>query len=404
MLPFSDEGAVYLNFERVNVNLSDKRDYYEVLGVNKNSTEDEIKKAYRKLAKKYHPDLNPNDKSAEQNFKEVNEAYDVLSDKSKRSRYDQFGHAGTDPNYGQGSGGGYGFYSDSPFGADIDLGDIFGSFFGGFGGSRGRQERYSRGADIEIAVNISFLEAAKGCSKKISYDCIEKCTVCSGSGAKAGTSPKTCSTCGGKGQVVVSQRTPFGIMQTTRTCEKCGGTGEIIDSPCTNCGGKGRLRNKKEIEVNIPAGISNHQILNVSGKGNAGKHGAPSGDLHLYINVAPHPVFERKDYDVWCEIPITFSQAALGADIVVPTIDGKVECHVHAGTQNGDVFKLKGKGIPKLHGRGTGDQFIKVHIEVPKNLNVSQQKALREFENSLSDKNYQKHKSFFDRIKSLFEN
>ena len=400
MLPCSDKGARNLEFERVKMKLADKRDYYEILGVNKNSSEDEIKKAYRRLAKKYHPDLNPGDKESEQKFKEVNEAYDVLSDQSKRSKYDQFGHAGTDPNYGA---GGYSYYSESPFGSDIDLGDIFGSFFGGFGGARTRPNSRVRGSDIEMTVNISFLEAAKGCTRKIAYERIESCDKCSGTGAKPGTSPKTCAACGGKGQIVMNQRTPFGIMQTSRTCERCGGTGKTIEIPCGRCGGQGRVRAKTEIEVNIPAGVSSKQILNVAGKGNAGKNGAEPGDLHLYINVAPHSIFKRRDYDVWCDIPITFSQAALGADIIVPTIEGKVECHVREGTQNGDVFKLKGKGIPKLHGRGNGDQFVKVHIEVPKNLTSVQQKALKEFENTLTEKNYQKRKSFFDRIKELFE-
>ncbi len=384
--------------------MSEKRDYYEVLGIDKNASEDEIKKAYRKLAKKYHPDLNPGDKSAEIKFKEVSEAYDVLSDKTKKARYDQFGHASTDPNYG--ASGGYNYYSESPFGPDIDLGDIFGSFFGGFGGGRSRYNSNAsrRGTDVEITVNISFIEAAKGCKKKINYEKIETCQKCSGTGAKEGTHPKKCNNCNGSGQIVINQRTPFGVMQTSRTCTNCGGSGKIIESPCNSCGGNGRVRKNKEIEINIPAGIDSKQILNVSGQGNAGKNGAESGDLHIYINVAAHPVFERKDYDVWCDVPITFSQAALGADIVVPTIDGKVEYHVHEGTQNGDVFRLKGKGIPKLHGRGCGDQFVKVHIEVPKNLNSSQRKALAEFENALTEKNYQKRRSFFDRLRNLFEN
>lgn len=384
--------------------MSEKRDYYEVLGVNKNASADEIKKAYRRLAKQYHPDLNPGDKTSEQKFKEVNEAYDVLSDQSKKSRYDQFGHAGTDPNYGGGSGG-YGYYSENPFGADFDLGDIFGSFFGGFGGARSsRYDGPRRGTDVEVSLNISFLEAAKGCTKKVSYENIDTCSKCSGTGAKHGTSAKTCGACGGRGQTVISQRTPFGTMQTTRTCDRCGGAGKVIETPCEHCAGKGRVRTRKEIEVNVPAGVNNKQILNVSGRGNAGKNGAESGDLHIYINVESHPVFERKEYDVWCEVPITFSQAALGANIVVPTIDGKVEYQIHKGTQNGDIFKLKGKGIPKLHGRGNGDQFVKVHIEVPKSLTMSQEKLLREFEETLTEKNYQRRRSFFDRIRGLFEN
>ncbi len=383
--------------------MAEKRDYYEVLGVDKNASDDEIKKAYRKLAKKYHPDLNESDKAAEQKFKEVSEAYDVLSDKTKKAQYDQFGHAGTDPGYG-GSSGRYSYYSESPFGADFDFGDIFSSFFGGFGGGK---SRYStnvprRGADVEINLDISFLEAAKGCTKKISYNHVENCESCGGSGAKKGTVPKTCSVCGGSGQVVVSQQTPFGVMQTSHACDRCSGTGRIVEFPCPGCSGKGKIRAKKEIEVTIPAGVSSKQILNVSGRGDAGKNGGEAGDLHLYINVAPHPIFERNDYDILCEVPITFSQAALGADITVPTLDGKVEYHIHEGTQNGDIFKLKGKGIHKLHGRGTGDEYVKVHIEVPRNLSQNQKDMLSEFEKNLTEKNYQKRKTFFDRIKNLF--
>lgn len=384
--------------------MSEKRDYYEVLEVSKNATDDEIKKAYRKLAKKYHPDLNQGDKSAEQKFKEVNEAYDVLSDKTKKARYDQFGHAGTDPNYGGGSGGGYSYYGGNPFGDDIDLGDIFSSFFGGFGGGRNHANSNSphRGSDVETEVNISFVEAAKGCKKKIAFEHIENCNSCNGSGAKHGTSPKICAACNGSGQVFVSQRTPFGVMQTSRTCDKCGGAGKIIEHPCSSCAGRGRKKAHKEIEVNIPAGISSKQILNVSGHGNAGKNGGEYGDLHLYINVAPHTLFKRNEYDIWCDIPITFTQAALGADIIVPTLDGKVEYHIHEGTQNGDVFKLRGKGIHKLHGVGTGDEYVKVHIEVPRNLSNEQKTMLTDFEKTMSDKNYQKRKSFFERIKDLF--
>lgn len=384
--------------------MPEKRDYYEVLGVNKSASDDEIKKAYRKLAKKYHPDLNPGDKAAEQNFKEVNEAYDVLSDKTKKARYDQFGHAGTDPSYGGGGAGGYSYYGGNPFGDDIDLGDIFSSFFGGFGGGRARTNSNAprRGSDVECELNISFLEAAKGCTKKVSYYSVEKCSECGGNGAKKGTSPKTCTACGGRGHVVVNQRTPFGVMQTTRTCDRCGGEGKIIETPCPSCSGKGRIRKHKEIEVNVPAGINSKQILNVPGRGNAGIRGGENGDLQIYVSVAEHPVFERKDYDVWCEVPITYSQAALGADITVPTIDGKVEYHIHEGTQNGDIFRLKGKGIPKLHGRGTGDQYVKVHIEVPRNLSEAQKDILKDFEKTLTEKNYQKRRTFFDRLKDLF--
>ncbi|HHV31006.1 molecular chaperone DnaJ [Caproiciproducens sp. LBM24188] len=376
--------------------MADKRDYYEVMGVPRNATDDEIKKAYRKLAKKYHPDLNPGDKEAEAKFKEINEAYEVLSDKDKKARYDQFGHAGVDPNFGGGAGG-------SPFTGDIDLGDIFNSFFGGFGGGRTvNPNAPRRGGDTETTVNISFEEAAKGCSKTISFDRIDDCSDCGGSGAQRGTSAKTCPQCGGTGQVRISQRTPFGVVQTARTCNRCGGSGRVIDTPCHTCGGSGKVRKKKTIEINIPAGIDNDQVLNVGGQGNAGTNGGPSGDLHVYINVRPHPIFERRGVDVWCEMPITFSQAALGAEVVVPTIDGKVSYAIHEGTQPGDVFKLKGKGIPRLSGRGRGDQYVRITIEVPKNLTDRQKEILKEFDSATGEKNYQKRKGFFDKLKNMF--
>jgi len=378
--------------------LAEKRDYYEVMGVPKNATDDEIKKAYRKLAKKYHPDLNPGDKSAEAQFKELNEAYEVLSDKDKKARYDQFGHAGVDPNFGGGAGGG------SPFAGDIDLGDIFNSFFGGgFGGGRAANPNAPRrGGDTEATVNISFEEAAKGCKKNIAYQKVESCSDCSGTGAQRGTSAKSCSNCGGTGQVHINQRTPFGTVQTSRSCDRCGGTGKVIESPCKTCGGTGRVRKQKTIEINVPAGIDNEQVLSVSGQGNAGVNGGPSGDLRVYVNVRPHPIFERRGNDVWCEIPITFTQASLGAEVVVPTIDGRVSYSVREGTQPGDVFKLKGKGIPHISGRGRGDQFVRVTVEVPKNLSQKQKSILQEFDSVAEDKNYQKRKTFFDKIKTMF--
>jgi molecular chaperone DnaJ len=386
--------------------LAEKRDYYEILGVPKNATDAEIKKAYRQLAKKYHPDLHPGDKDAESKFKEVNEAYEVLSNKNKRARYDQFGQAGVDPNFGGGAGG-------SPFTGDINIDDIFNSVFdgfggfGGFSGFGGNTRRHSanvprRGSDSESSVSISFEEAAKGCVKTVSYDQVAACSDCHGTGAKSGTSARTCPQCGGSGQVRVSQRTPFGVVQTTRTCDRCGGSGRVIDTPCPVCGGNGHVRQHRTIEINIPAGIDNGQILNVSGKGNTGLNGGPSGDLHVSVSVRPHPIFERRGNDIWCEMPITFSQAALGADVVVPTIDGRVEYQVHAGTQPGDVFKLRGKGIPKLGSRGRGDQYVKMTVEVPKNLSQKQKDILREFESVGEERNYQKRKSFFDKIKNMF--
>ena len=380
--------------------MADKRDYYEVLGVSKGASDDEIKKAFRQSAKKYHPDLNPGDKEAESKFKEVNEAYEVLSDKEKRARYDQFGHAGVDPSYGAGAGGG------SPFGQDIDFGDIFNSVFGGFGGfgggRRSNPNAPRRGTDVEATVTISFEEAAKGCKKQIAYNRIVTCEDCNGTGAQKGTTAKTCSVCGGRGQVTVNQRTPFGVVQTTRQCDACKGQGKVIDTPCRTCNGNGHVKKHSTVEVNIPAGMSDNNILNVGGRGNTGKNGGPSGDLHVYVNVRPHPIFERRGDDVWCELPLTFAQAALGAEVTVPTLDGKVSYSVHEGTQPNDVFKLKGKGIPHINGRGRGDQYVKVTIEIPKNLSQKQKEMIKSFDSSATDKNYQKRKGFKDILKNFF--
>ena len=378
----------------------DKRDYYEVLGVDKSVSDDELKKAYRKAAKKYHPDLNPGDKEAEQKFKEVNEAYEVLSDKEKRARYDQFGHAGVDPNYGAGAGGyGGGFTGD--FG---DLGDIFSSFFGGsFGG--GRQSNPNaprRGNDTAAAVNLSFEEAAKGCRKTVKVTKIDNCKECGGSGAEKGSTSKTCPVCHGTGQVSATQRTPFGVMQTQKVCDNCHGRGKIIDKPCHTCAGKGRIRHTVEQTVDIPAGIDDGQVINLRGGGDAGANGGPSGDLRINVNVRPHPIFERNGYDVYCEIPITFAQAALGDEIVVPTLDGKVKFTIHEGTQPGDEFKLRGKGIQRLNYAGKGDEYVKITVEVPRDLSKAQKDKLREFDSVTNEKNYKKKKSFSEKIKSFF--
>ena len=380
--------------------MADKRDYYEVLGVEKGVSDDDLKKAFRKQAKMYHPDLHPNDKEAEAKFKEVNEAYEVLSDKEKRARYDRFGFAGVDPNYGAGSaayGGG------NPFAQDIDLNDIFNSFFGGFGGSSARNRNAPRkGSDVETSVTITFEEAAKGCKKEIQYDIIDTCKECNGTGAEKGTDLKTCPACNGKGQATVNKRTPFGVVQTTQTCEKCRGKGKIIENPCKKCSGAGRTKTTKTVTVTVPAGIGHEQILNISGHGNSGYNGGPAGDLHVYINVKRHDIFERKGDDVWCEIPLTFTQAALGHEVIVPTLDGKVSYNVHAGTQPGDVFKLKGKGIQHLNSKGRGDQYVKVTIEVPRNLNSKQKEALQNFDSLCQSANYQKSTSFFEKVKKLF--
>ena len=377
--------------------MADKRDYYEVLGVQKGASDDEIKKAYRKSAKLYHPDLHPGDKEAEEKFKEVNEAYEVLSDSEKRARYDQFGHAGVDPNFGAGGG--------SPFGQDMDIGDIFNSFFGGFGGFGGNRRQNPnaprRGNDVETQVTITFEEAAKGCKKTITYNNVVTCSDCHGTGAQKGTQAKTCSACSGTGRVTVSQRSPFGVVQTQRACDACRGKGRIIEQPCKKCSGSGRVRETKKVDVTIPAGISNEQILNVGGHGNSGINGGPAGDLHVYVRVKPHDIFERRGDDVWCEMPITVTQAILGSEVTVPTLDGKVSYSVHEGTQPGDVFKLKGKGIPHLGGRGRGDQYVRMNIEIPKSLSSKQKEEVKKLSSLFSDKNFAKQKSFREKLKKL---
>ena len=381
--------------------MADKRDYYEVLGVNKGASDDEIKKAYRKMAKEYHPDLHPGDTVAEAKFKEVGEAYEVLSDPQKKSRYDQFGHAGVDPNFGAGGGGGWGGV-DVDFG---DIGDIFSSIFGGgFGGSTRRQNPNAprRGTDVGASVFISFEEAAKGCKKKVSVERITTCTDCSGSGAKRGTSPTTCPVCGGSGMVNHQQRTPFGVMQTQSPCTRCQGRGRIIENPCPTCGGQGRVRRAAEVGINIPAGIDDGQVITIPGHGNAGQNGGPAGDLQVQVAVRPHPLFERDGFNIWYELPITYAQAALGAEVEIPTLDGKIPYTIKDGTQPGDVLKVRGKGIPYINGRGTGDLLLKVVVEVPKNLSKEQKKLLQEFEAATGDKQYQKRKSFFDAIKKHF--
>lgn len=381
--------------------MADKRDYYEVLGVDKSVSDDELKKAYRKAAKKYHPDLNPGDAVAEQKFKEVNEAYEVLSDKEKRARYDQFGHAGVDPNFGANAGGGYGggFGGFGDFG---DLGDIFGSFFSGGGSSRRNPNAPQRGSDTAANVVVSFEEAAKGCKKKIKVTRIENCNDCGGSGAEKGSEVKTCAACHGNGYVTVMQRMGFATIQNQRPCEQCRGTGKIIDKPCRTCAGKGKIRHTVNEEIDILAGIDDGQVINIRGGGDAGTNGGPAGDLRVNVTVRPHPIFVRDGFDVYCEVPVTFAQATLGAEITVPTIDGKVKFTIHEGTQSGDEFKLKGKGIQRLHYGGRGDEYVKIAVEVPKNLSKQQKEKLKEFEKLCEDSNYKKKRSFSDKLKEFF--
>lgn len=379
-----------------------KRDYYEVLGVSKSSTDEEIKKAYRKLAKQYHPDLNPDDKEAEAKFKEVNEAYEVLSDKDKKARYDQFGHAGVDPQAGGGYGGGYGA-GGFDFG---DIGDIFEGFFGGgFGNSRRSNPNAPRqGRDVQTAITIDFFEACKGTKKQISIQRMENCSECSGSGAAPGSSPQVCPDCGGTGQVRVQQRTPFGAITTQKTCSRCQGKGKIISSPCQKCRGTGAVRVSKRLEITIPAGIHDGQVLTVRGQGDAGTNGGPSGDLNVSITVRPDVLFKRDGYDIWCEVPITYMQACLGDEIDVPTIDGTVKQVIKEGTQPGTVIQLRGRGVQNLNGRGRGDQYIELTIEVPKDLNKAQKDILRQFEAAITDKQYEKRKGFFQKLKKFVGN
>ena len=372
--------------------MAEKRDYYEVLGIQKGASEDEIKKAYKKLARKYHPDMNPGDKEAEEKFKEVNEANEVLSDPEKKARYDQFGFAGVDPNYGAGAGGGaYGGGFD--FG---DLGDIFGSFFGGgFGSQRRNPNAPQRGESIRASVSISFTEAAFGCEKSVTIERSEQCPTCKGSGCAPGTTPEICPDCHGSGTVQTRRQTPMGVFASNGPCRKCGGTGRLIHQPCSDCRGSGAVRKRRTIKVNIPAGIDHGQTISLRGQGGAGKNGGPAGDLLITVMVQPHEIFRRDGVDVFCEAPITFTQAVLGAELEIPTIDGKVKYSIPEGTQTGTVFRLKGKGVPVLNGRGRGDQYVTVVIETPRSLNKEQKEALRRFSETLGENNYEKRKSFF---------
>ena len=376
-----------------------KRDYYEVLGVAKGASDDDIKKAYRKLAKQYHPDLNPGDKQAEANFKEANEAYEILSDAQKKGRYDQYGHAGVDPSYGGGYPGGAG-----GFGFE-DIGDIFESFFGGsgfgFGGStRARNPNAPiKGSDIRVQMALDFMEAVKGVKKQVTLSHLQNCPDCGGTGAQKGTSPEKCADCGGTGQTRVSQRTPFGVVQTTKACPRCGGKGSVIKEPCKTCGTKGRVRHSKTLEVSVPAGIDDGQSFILRGEGDQGLNNGPPGDCVVSVSVRPDPLFERDGFDIWCEIPITYAQATLGDEITVPTVDGKVSYTVPEGTQPGTVFRLRNKGVPYVNGRGRGEQYVRVVLEVPKNLSSKQKDALKSFDALMGEKNYEKRRTFFDRIK-----
>ncbi len=376
-----------------------KRDYYEVLGVSKGASENEIKSAYRQMAKKYHPDANPGNKNAEEKFKEINEAYEVLKDGNKRATYDRFGHAGVGTS-AAGKPGAGGYSANVDFG---DMGDIFSDIFEGFFGGSARpsgrtQSRARRGADLRYDLTISFLESAKGKEVQLDIPRMETCQTCQGTGAKAGTKPKTCPTCQGAGQV----RSVQGFFSVMRTCPTCQGEGRIIDAPCSDCRGQGRKRVLRKISVRVPPGIETGGRLKISGEGEAGIQGGPRGDLYVVIQVESHSFFTREDDDVVCEVPVPLTLAALGGEVEVPTLDGRVTMKIPAGTQSGKVFRLRGKGFPNLRGLGSGDQLVAVQVEVPVKLNGKQKKLLEEFGQLGNEDNYAGVKAFYQKVKSMF--
>jgi len=380
-----------------------KRDYYEVLGLSKGATEEEIKKAYRKLARQYHPDVNKDDKEAAEKFKEINEAYHVLSDPEKRARYDQFGHAGVDQGEA-GDFGGFGGFGDfgnfGSFGEDI-FGDIFENFFGG-GMGRTRRSGPIRGADLRYDLSITLEEAAFGADKEIEVERMESCDICNGTGAKPGTRPKTCPQCQGSGQIKHVQNTAFGRFVNVTTCPACHGEGYIIEEPCHKCHGSGKIRVSRKIKVKIPAGVDTGSKLRMSGEGEPGQKGGPPGDLYIFIRVKPHKLFVRNGDDLIYETPISFVQAALGDEIEIPTLEEKVKLKIPEGTQPGTKFRLKGKGIPHIRGIGRGDLHIKVNVVIPKKLNDKQKELLRKFAEISGDELKQQSKGFFSKVKDAF--
>lgn len=371
-----------------------KRDYYEVLGVERNVSEADLKKAFKRLAMKHHPDRNPDDDEAVEKFKEAREAFDVLSDAQKRAAYDQFGHAGVDPGMG-----GSGFHGGSANFSDV-FGDIFGDVFGGGGGRGGH--RAQRGADLRYNLELSLEDAVKGTTVKIRVPTSVMCSTCGGSGAKKGSSPDTCSTCGGAGQVRMQQ----GFFSLQQTCPQCRGTGQIIKDPCGTCRGEGKTQETKTLSVKVPPGVDDGDRIRLSGEGEAGERGAPSGDLYVQVNVKEHPLFHREDSNLYCEVPISFVTAALGGTLEVPTLDGRVNLKVPAETQSGKLFKLRGKGVKSVRGGPVGDLLCRVLVETPVNLNSKQKEMLREFEKSVTDSSKRhspKEHSWLDGVKNFID-
>ncbi|MEH6649135.1 MAG: molecular chaperone DnaJ [Motiliproteus sp.] len=371
-----------------------KRDYYEVLGVSRDAADRDIKKAYRRLAMKHHPDRNPDDKASEDKFKEANEAYEILSDAQKKAAYDQYGHAGVDPNMRGGGGQGAGGFGDV-------FGDVFGDIFGGQGGGRGRS-RVQRGADLRYNMELDLEDAVRGVEKKIRIPTLVGCNTCDGSGAKAGTKPKPCGTCGGVGQVRMQQ----GFFSVQQTCPACHGEGSIVSDPCTDCRGRGRTEETKTLSVKIPPGVDTGDRIRLAGEGEAGTHGGPAGDLFVQVAVRKHSIFERDGRNLYCEVPVSFVDATLGGEIDVPTLDGRVKLKVPAESQTGKMFRLRGRGVPPVRGGATGDLMCRILIETPVSLNSRQKELLREFQSTLDEK-YEKHSpkktNFFDGVKKFFD-
>ena len=378
--------------------MANKRDYYEVLGIDKNATDEDIKRAYRKKAKECHPDLHPNDKEAEARFKELNEANEVLSDPDKRARYDQFGFDGPDMGGGA-SGNPFGGMDFSGMGG---MGDIFDQLFnGGMGGSaQARRNAPRQGNDVRYELRLTFEEAAKGCHKSVEFYRYENCATCGGSGAKPGTQPQTCSMCKGTGQI---RQSCGGWMTTVRTCPACGGSGKVIKDKCSSCGGSGRVRMRRTLELDVPAGVDDNIVLSKRGQGEPGANGGPNGDLLIQITVKPHKLFRREGTNLRLEVPISFTQAALGAEIDVPTLDGSVKYTIPEGTQTDTEFRIRGKGIQQLGSNNKGDLIFKVRVETPRRLTEKQRELLRQFDGDDNGKQYDQRKTFIDKVKELFD-